>query len=682
MEGKISPGNAGICIDAFDNARVLSSNQGKRISKLWIPIYQRPYCWGREQVNDLLRDLCEAWRDDKVDKYYLGTISLVARPEDSGFDVLDGQQRLTTLTILCAYFKNRTPLENKEIFDAFLYHQNESRLTFVTREDIKHSFGALIKTGEFRPSDIQGQQADTVRLTDYLAQALDTIKNFIKENFIPEGAGVHLAIQQYSKWLAKNVILFAVEVPQKSEKSAIPQSLYKYYDLVNSTGKQLEKSDVLKARLLSKFCDGPELLEKLNAIWNKALNIRKEVNKPCHPIEPENIESAEAENDGETNKLAPITLSDILEDIKNETPESNVPYEDNGHYAPPILTGWKLVVLAYDLWINGIRLGRCEQAIESSSTIIRTSDSTTWNRVTVKDIENVVIKEGNEKQNIVMFIYLLHTLRLCLDQFVIIPTDDGHEQPPDMRYENDSDGKRKRLIKPDEDKESSRGKCRLLQDSLLGSTLENYTWLLEAASFMLINFNLKEKEPVFSFSWSKLLEHMESTERDRINAFFPADYRDKNQRLEEMKGYSYGKRYIPYLLNLIDYLLAKEAFSDSQNKHYMRFTQRTSVEHILPQSPRNDEGKSKKQVEDIDGIWNLALLTAGRNSTYYNKESHEKKEIFNSYFKDDKNRIESFRLKEIYEIDHTQNEGYIKKEMQKATERQLEKVVAFAMGVI
>lgn len=72
-----------------------------------IPHYQRPYAWGTEQTMQLLDDLSGAIDRDLGDPYFLGSLVLVKEGEKSPVvDVIDGQQRLTTLTILFAVLRD------------------------------------------------------------------------------------------------------------------------------------------------------------------------------------------------------------------------------------------------------------------------------------------------------------------------------------------------------------------------------------------------------------------------------------------------------------------------------------------------------------------------------------------------------------------------------------------------
>ncbi len=81
-----------------------------------IPRYQRPYSWGDDQLEKLWEDLIEAIDTDP--NYFLGSI-ITAKPEESSsyLDIVDGQQRLTTLTILLCVYRDLYPNINASIID-------------------------------------------------------------------------------------------------------------------------------------------------------------------------------------------------------------------------------------------------------------------------------------------------------------------------------------------------------------------------------------------------------------------------------------------------------------------------------------------------------------------------------------------------------------------------------------
>lgn len=70
-----------------------------------IPDYQRPYTWGTEQATQLLDDLYDAVDRNPDEPYFLGSVVLVKDANVPQAEVIDGQQRLTTLTILLSVLR-------------------------------------------------------------------------------------------------------------------------------------------------------------------------------------------------------------------------------------------------------------------------------------------------------------------------------------------------------------------------------------------------------------------------------------------------------------------------------------------------------------------------------------------------------------------------------------------------
>ncbi|GAA8993516.1 hypothetical protein BTM275_01110 [Helicobacter pylori] len=65
-----------------------------------IPIYQRPYQWGKEQCKELLNDLFENYEDHGEDDYFCGSLVFIQSDKDNKTDIVDGQQRLSTFILL------------------------------------------------------------------------------------------------------------------------------------------------------------------------------------------------------------------------------------------------------------------------------------------------------------------------------------------------------------------------------------------------------------------------------------------------------------------------------------------------------------------------------------------------------------------------------------------------------
>jgi len=134
---------------------------GNADSLYQIPIYQRPYKWGTEQVEQLWEDLCEAYESDEPN-YFLGSV-ITAKPQESStyLDIVDGQQRLTTLLILFCCYRDYFPSINSDIIEtdpfavdnnllknSILFNERFNRLRLITHASHQSDFDEIIVKGK------------------------------------------------------------------------------------------------------------------------------------------------------------------------------------------------------------------------------------------------------------------------------------------------------------------------------------------------------------------------------------------------------------------------------------------------------------------------------------------------------------------------------------------------------
>ncbi|OOS02020.1 hypothetical protein B0186_01270 [Canicola haemoglobinophilus] len=199
-----------------------------------VPIYQRNYAWGDTEINLLLDDILYAFKKNKANKknkakYYIG--SLVVFKRDNNFEVIDGQQRLTTLSILLS------SLENKRNINLSFQHREASNNSLKKIEDVIQS-----------PRIEEG--------FEIIGRKLAGIKKILGINY-----------SEFEDFILENVIILRTEVPEHTD-------LNHYFEIMNSRGEQLEKHEVVKARLM-------DLLEKSDSneqkafsmIWNACSNM-------------------------------------------------------------------------------------------------------------------------------------------------------------------------------------------------------------------------------------------------------------------------------------------------------------------------------------------------------------------------------------------------------------------------
>lgn len=109
------------------NARTLTNVLSVN-KKYIVPRFQREYSWGKEQVSELWSDIISNihWDDSsaeyKFDEYFIGALVLVGQETSSSLMIVDGQQRLTTLTMLLSALCEKFKISNEEAVALSIYN--------------------------------------------------------------------------------------------------------------------------------------------------------------------------------------------------------------------------------------------------------------------------------------------------------------------------------------------------------------------------------------------------------------------------------------------------------------------------------------------------------------------------------------------------------------------------------
>ncbi len=77
------------------------------IKSIKIPPYQREYCWDKKDCKELFYDILNIYnKKDFSEKHYIGSLVVIAHENKKIYEIIDGQQRLTTISILFFVIKN------------------------------------------------------------------------------------------------------------------------------------------------------------------------------------------------------------------------------------------------------------------------------------------------------------------------------------------------------------------------------------------------------------------------------------------------------------------------------------------------------------------------------------------------------------------------------------------------
>ena len=222
-----------------------------------IPLYQRLFSWGEEQVKGLLFDLKNHFETDNDNgtPYYLGMLSCII--SGNHYDLIDGQQRFTVMTLLAIVLR-----DYYKKWDGFL--DEGKRLRFLSRTKDNEYLAAVIH-----------RQAEVFDPNRKMKEGIELISDFMVSEFSSDDLR-----EAFAKSVFHRMSFFFSELPPSYANN--PASLNKYFEAMNAGGKGLEQHEILKVRLMQ----GEENKEHLTRIWNAVCDL----NRPVIKRDEENLD--------------------------------------------------------------------------------------------------------------------------------------------------------------------------------------------------------------------------------------------------------------------------------------------------------------------------------------------------------------------------------------------------------
>lgn len=227
-----------------------------------IPPYQRPYAWAIDQASELLTDILAFLGEstqpvEEVNPYFLGSIVLIKGEDSPKADIVDGQQRLTTLTILMAVLRTKVSGDFANELTTFIYEKGSLTLGTPNRYRLK-----LRERDEvFFRQHIQDEkgleslfQLDSGQLTDSQANIRANAQYFAGElENLPESQRIRLL-----QYLMRRCYLVMVSTPDLD-------SAYRIFSVLNARGLDLGLTDLLKSEIIGAIPANEQ--EKYTNIW-------------------------------------------------------------------------------------------------------------------------------------------------------------------------------------------------------------------------------------------------------------------------------------------------------------------------------------------------------------------------------------------------------------------------------
>lgn len=210
----------------------------------YIPMYQRPFSWNRDNFNDMIDDFKAAKASDV--QHFLGS-SVLQEISEKNYNLVDGQQRITALTILMAVIRDLTPLARlKESLQSYIFQQEDvykeipATMRVTPWNELKPLFLEYVYTPEgtvkyhndFSQGRIDSKDAEDPRY--HLFEAIDVFRSSLNE--IND-------MEMFVKYLLNNVYMVCIKTKNLT-------SAFRLFSVLNTRGLPLETSDVLKSENL------------------------------------------------------------------------------------------------------------------------------------------------------------------------------------------------------------------------------------------------------------------------------------------------------------------------------------------------------------------------------------------------------------------------------------------------
>ena len=230
--------------------------------KYTVDYFQREFSWGEKHIEELVTDLTSAFlseytpgdscaKGEQYNNYYLGPF--VVSSKDGKRSIIDGQQRLTSLTLFLIYLNNlQKELPFHEKIEPMIFSELRGSKSFnITIEERIPCLEGLFNKREYVPSEYDDES------THNMAERYQDIERAFPDELKQD------AFPFFIDWFRYNVIM--VEIIAYSDENA-----YTIFETMNDRGLNLTPSEMLKGFMLSRF-DNSEKRKKANDFWKQAM---------------------------------------------------------------------------------------------------------------------------------------------------------------------------------------------------------------------------------------------------------------------------------------------------------------------------------------------------------------------------------------------------------------------------
>ena len=559
-----------------------------------IPRYQRAYAWEDKEIVQLIDDI-----NDSTGDYYIGSLVVAkVKGKVETYEVVDGQQRLTTLYLLLHYLVSCGRLEGEV----------GKTLSFDCRPNSNYTLTHI--------QDLLSKEKPFADEEDRLEQSILNGLKAIDQKFT---TGDAIDVDAFIERLM-SVILYRIEVPEHTD-------LNRYFEIMNTRGEQLEQHDILKAQLMDYLSDRKKEQEFFSRVWSACSDMTGYVQMHFAKAEREVI------FDGGWNRMPSdkwtdfkacldmgqradreVSVKDIIEPNFRVEEADGLLEDDKAPIRFESIIGFPhflLHVLRAFLEVGGASLNgkkKLGDQLDDKNLLTDFQKVISYGSIGAKPVKEHRALFARR------FILFLLSSRFLFDKFIIKREYRGDDQDgvwslKELCTSGAKKNKRPyyvntRLCYPNEWEKTyaPRNKeCLMIQSALRVSYTSPKVmhWITELLVWLFNNNNKTERY--------KLTDEAERIAAEAVKDNFLAS-----------GNYELGVQTPHVVFNYLDYLLWKE---DKEKYKDFVFEFRNSVEHWYPQHP--SEG-TFEVWDGIDTFGNLCIISRSVNSKFSNLSPESK----------------------------------------------------------
>lgn len=227
-----------------------------------IPSYQRPYAWTEVQAGELFSDLIDFFEKEKDDTYFLGSIVLIKDEGKPHAEVIDGQQRLTTLTILLSALTSQFSGDLRADFETYIREPGRAsqglkpKPRLALRERDRQFFADYVQSLKIK----ELLEQNPAQLNNESQRNIQRNLQVILERLQAAFSGDESKLCEFGAFLVQRCFLVAVSTPSQ-------QSAFRVFSVLNSRGLDLLPTDIIKSDVIGSIAS--DMQDYYTEIWEE-----------------------------------------------------------------------------------------------------------------------------------------------------------------------------------------------------------------------------------------------------------------------------------------------------------------------------------------------------------------------------------------------------------------------------